>query len=64
MEGQIHDLGGGSLGGTLGLLFIAVHGLPTVMASLPTEHGLYMHGLGSCGSQALEHRFSSCGLQA
>ena len=36
----------------------------TVLASLPTEHGLYMHVLSSCGSQALEHRFSSCGLQA
>ena len=48
----------------LGLLFIAVHGLLTVIASPLTQHGLQVCGLGSCGSQALEHSFSRCGLQA
>ena len=42
-----------------GLLFVAVHRLLTVVASLIVEHGL-----GSCGSQALECRLSSCGAQA
>ena len=31
-------------------LFIAVHELLTVVASLVTEHGLLPHGLGSCGA--------------
>ena len=33
-------------------LFIAVHELLTVVASLVTEHGLLPHGLGSCGAWA------------
>ena len=55
--------------GERGLLFIAVHGLLIVVASLVEEHGLYgvrdsvvaACGLSSCGSRALERRLSSCG---
>ena len=36
-----------------GLLFVAVRGLLIVVASLVAEHGLYVHGLSSCGTQAL-----------
>ena len=64
--------------GERGLLFIALHGLLIVVASLVAEHGLQAHGLqqlqhagsvvvarglSSCGSRALEHRLSSCGAQ-
>ena len=41
------------------LLFIAVHGLLIVVASLVLQHGL-----SSCGSWALEGRLSSCGVWA
>ena len=45
-------------------------GLLSVVVSLLAEQGLYgtwalgvaAHGLSSCGSWALEHRFNSCGL--
>ena len=55
-----------------GLLFVAVHRLLIAVASLVAEHGLQAHGLqqlwhmgfSSCGSQALEHRLSSCGTWA
>ena len=35
-----------------------------VMASLVAEHRLEVRRLGSCSSQGLEHRLSSCGAQA
>ena len=47
--------------GEWGLLFVVVHGILIAVASLVAEHGLYVHRLSSCGSQALERRFSSCG---
>ena len=47
--------------GERGLLFVAVRGLLIAVASLVAAHGLYACGLSSCGSQALEHRLSSCG---
>ena len=58
--------------GEQGLLFIALHGLLVVVASLVAEHGLQVHGLqqlwhvsfSSCGSRALERRLSSCGARA
>ena len=58
--------------GEWGLLFIAVLGLLTVVASLVAEHRalgaraavVVASGLSSCGSWALEHRLSSCGAQA
>ena len=47
---------------------IAVHRLLTAVASLVEEHiqgvrasGDVVHRLSDCGSQALEHRLSSCG---
>ena len=54
------------------LLSIMVHRLLTVLASPIVEHGLEgswasgvaTHGLGSCGSWALEHRLKSCGTWA
>ena len=55
----------------IGLLFIAVHGLLIMVASLCGAWALgtrvsvvVVHGLSSCGSQALEHRLNSCGAQA
>ena len=42
-----------------GLLFIAVRGLLTAVASV-----VVALGLSSCGSQALERRLSSCGARA
>ena len=55
-----------------GLLFIVVRGLLIVLASLVEEYGLHnawtsrvvVHGLGSIGSQAIEHRFDNCGTRA
>ena len=62
-----------------GLLFVAVHGLLTAVASLVVEHRLCARGLqwlwhvgsvvvvrrlSSSGSQALECRLSSCGAWA
>ena len=49
-----------------------VHELLIVEASLVTEHRflgmrtseVVEYGLGSCGSQALEHRLSGCGAWA
>ena len=38
---------------------IAMHGLQGVWASV-----VVAHGLGSCGSQAIEHRLNRCGPQA
>ena len=54
--------------GEQGLLFVAVHGLLIVVASLVAEHQLQgewasvvvVRGLSSCDSQALELRLSSC----
>ena len=43
-----------------GLLFVVVHGLLIAVAFLVAEHGLWAHGLSSCGTQALERRLSSC----
>ena len=37
--------------GEQGLLFVVVPGLLTAVASLVVEHGLYAHGLSSCGAQ-------------
>ena len=65
--------------GERGLLFIVVRGLLIAVASLIAEHRLQAHRLqqlqhvgsavGACrlssyGSQALEHRLSSCGTRA
>ena len=58
-----------------GLLFIAVRGLLIAVASPVVERGwaqqlwhtgsvVVAHGLSSCGSRALERRFSSCGAWA
>ena len=55
-----------------GLLFVAVHGLLTAVASLVAEHGavgarasiVAAHKLSSCGSRALELRLSSFGARA
>ena len=47
-----------------GLLFVVVCRLLVAVASLLAEHGLQVCGLSSCGSRALERRFSSCGAQA
>ena len=55
-----------------GLLFIVARGLLIVSASLMEEHGLHnawtsvvvVHGLGSIGSQALEHRLNNWGTWA
>ena len=47
-----------------GLLFIAVHGLLTVVASLFAELWLQAHGLSSYGLQAPERRLNSCGAWA
>ena len=49
-----------------------VHGLPIEVVSHVAEHRLYGaqalvvsgSGLSSCGSQAPEHRFNSCGARA
>ena len=40
-------------------LLVAEHGLWGMQASVATAHGL-----GSCSSQALEHRLNSCDAQA
>ena len=58
--------------GEWGLLFVAVRGLLTVVASLccgaralgAQASVVVARGLGSCGLQALEHRLSSCGARA
>ena len=58
--------------GERGLLFVAVHGLLIVVASLccgawtlgTRASVIVAHGLSSCGSQALELRLSSCGARA
>ena len=57
--------------GEQGLLFVAVHGLLTAMASYCGAQALGARApvvvacrLSSCGSQALEHRLSSCGAWA
>ena len=47
-----------------GLLFVAVGRLLIVVASLVVEHRLYVGGLSSCGSRALEYRLSISGAQA
>ena len=53
-----------------GLLFVAVHGLLTAVASLVAcatralgvwASVVVARGLSSCGSRTLEHRLSSCG---
>ena len=46
-----------------GLLFIVVHGLLIVVASPVAEHGLMHVGFSSCGTRALERRFSSHGAR-
>ena len=50
--------------GERGLLFVVVHGLLIVVASLVSEHRLSARGLSRCGLRALERRLSSCGAQA
>ena len=50
--------------GEQGLLFVVMHGLLTVVASLVAEHGSRRTGFSSCGTWALEHRLSSCGARA
>ena len=47
-----------------GLLFAAVRGLLTAVASLVAEHGLSVRRLSSCGSRSLEHRLTSCDARA
>ena len=55
-----------------GYSLVAMHGLLIAVASLVPERGLSgahasvvgAGGLSSCGSQALEHRLSSCATQA
>ena len=47
--------------GKQGLFFVVVCGLPFAMASFVAEDRLSVHRLCSCGSCALECRFSSCG---
>ena len=55
-----------------GLLFVVVLGLLTAGVSLVVERGLSgaralvmeALGLSICSSRALEHRLSSCGIQA
>ena len=47
--------------GNQGLLFLAVHGLLIVVASLVAEHTLGCMGFSSCSSWALEPRLSGCG---
>ena len=56
--------------GEQGLLFIAVRGLLTAVASRCRARALgarasvvVAHGLSSCGSWALGHRLSSCGAR-
>ena len=58
--------------GERGLLFVVVRRLLIAVASLVVEHGalgarasvVVAHSLGSCGSQALECRLSSCATRA
>ena len=51
--------------GERGILLVAVRGGFSLWWPLVAEHGLSRHaGFSSCGSQALEHRLSSCGAQA
>ena len=57
--------------GERGLLFVVVHGLLIAVASRCGARSLGVwasvvvaHGLGSCGSRALERRLSSCGAWA
>ena len=50
--------------GEWGLLFVAVHGLLIVVASLVAEHGLQARKLSSCSMRALERRLRSCGAWA
>ena len=56
--------------GEQGLLFVAVRGLPIGLShcearALGTQSSVVAAcGLSSCGSQALEHRLSSCGTRA
>ena len=47
-----------------GLLSVAVCGLLIVLASLVTSLESRAHGVSSCGSQAVEHRISSCRVLA
>ena len=47
--------------GNQGLLFLVVHGLLIVVASLVEEHTLGCAGFSSCSSWALEPRLSGCG---
>ena len=46
------------------VISVAVHGLLAVVALLLQSTGSRACGLSSCGSQALEHKLSSCGTQA
>ena len=47
-----------------GHALVVVLGFPIGVASLLWSTGSRVCGLSSCGSRALEHRFSSCGAQA
>ena len=49
--------------GERGLLFVVVHRLLIVVASLVAEQGSRCAGFSSCGTQALERRLSSCGAR-
>ena len=46
--------------GEQGLLFVVVHRLLIMVASLVAEHGSRHAGCSSCDLWALEHRLSSC----
>ena len=50
--------------GKQGLLFIAVSKLLIAVGSLLQSMGCRHTGFSSCGSQALEHKLSSCGTRA
>ena len=47
--------------GEWGLFFVVVLGLLICGGSLVSEHRLWVCGLNSCISPALEHRLNSCG---
>lgn len=41
---------------------VAAHEVLIAGAALVVELGLSLHGLSGCGSRALKHRLSSCGV--
>ena len=47
-----------------GYSLVVVHGLLIAEASFVAEHRLQVHGLNSCGSQAVKQGLSNCGARA